>query len=138
MANMVERAGGIAELEPLAFAVLVTRVGLGMMYLSHALLMSGVFGLEHASHHLGVIGLPAWCAYAMTAGELIGGALLIAGLFVRRVAIALAPLLIGAALLHWASGVGASIGFAVYFVLSFAGQGLLAGWAAPVAPAEEE
>jgi putative oxidoreductase len=116
----------------------MTRINLGVMYLAHALMMTGVLGLEHASHYLGSIGLPAALAYVMTAGELVGAALLLAGLYVRQVAIALLPFLVGAALLHLATGIGASIGFAMYFLVSFAGQGLLAGWSAPAGPGEEE
>jgi putative oxidoreductase len=116
----------------------MTRIGLGMMYLAHALMMSGLLGLEHASHYLGSIGLPAWLAYAMTAAELVGAALLLASVYVRQVAIALVPFLVGAALLHLATGIGASIGFAIYFLVTFAGQGLLAGWTAPAGRGEEE
>jgi putative oxidoreductase len=138
MSNTFERGRHIAELPPFAYAMLMTRIGLGVMYLAHALMMSSVLGLEHASHYLGSIGLPASLAYAMTVAELVGAALLLAGLYVRQVAIALLPFLVGAALLHLATGIGASIGFAIYFLVSFAGQGLLAGWTVPAGLGEEE
>ncbi len=138
MATLLNGARNIGELPALAYAVLMTRVGLGVMYLGHVLIMSGVLGLEHASHHLASIGLPAGLAYLVTAAELAGGVLLLAGLYARQVAIALIPLLLAAAWLHLATGMGASIEFAIYFVVTFAGQGLLAGWTAPAAPAEDE
>ena len=128
MATSVERVGGIAAMPPLAYAA--------AMYVGHALMMSGVLGLEHGAHYLHSIGLPAWLP--MTTGELAGGALLLTGVYVRHVAIALTPLLVGAGLLHLATGIGASIGFALYFGVTLAGQGLLAGWTAPAAPAEEQ
>jgi len=44
-------------------------------------------------------------AYAVVAAEIGGGALLIAGLYVRPVALALAPVLLGALIsVHWANG----------------------------------
>ena len=131
MVNIAARGRDIADMEPLAYALLMARVGVGLMYLGHALMMSGVLGLEHASHYLASIGLPAWLAYAMTLGEVVGGALLLAGLFVRPIALGLLPLLIAAAALHFCTGVGASLGFACYFLLNLAGQGLLAGWTPP-------
>lgn len=138
MANTTaELARDIAEMPPLEYARLVTRLLLGVMYLSHSLLMSGVFGLEHVSHHFGLIGLPAWLAYATTAGELAGAVLLMAGVAVGQVALGLMPLLAAAAALHWASGIGATFGVAIYFAVALAGQGLLAGWTGPAAPMED-
>ena len=139
MANTTaERVRDIAEMPPLEFVRLVTRLLLGVMYFSHSLLMSGVFGLEHASHHFGLIGLPAWLAYATTAGELAGATLLIAGLYVRQVALGLMPLLAAAAALHWVSGVGATFGSAIFFIVALCAQGLLVGWTGPAAPTEDE
>jgi putative oxidoreductase len=117
MANTVSKMPDIADLPPLAYAVLVTRIGLGLMYLGHAAMMWAVLGLAD------------WWSYAMTAAEIAGGVLLLAGLYVRQVAIALIPLLLGTAIAHVATGSGATLGFAAYFVTVLAGQALLAGWA---------
>jgi putative oxidoreductase len=136
MANTVGRVGDVAELKPLAFALLVTRVALGLMYLGHALMMASVLGFEHASHYASSIGLPAWFAHGMTAAELAGAALLLGGLYVRQVAVALMPLLLVTALVHLGTGVGASMGFGVYFLITVAGQSLLAGWQRPAGDGE--
>ena len=131
MVNIAARGRDIADFEPLAYALLMARVGVGLMYLGHVVMVCAVLGLEHASHYLASIGLPAWLAYAMTLGELVGSTLLLAGLFVRPIALGMLPLLMAAAALHFFTGVGASFGFAVYFLLTLAGQGLLAGWTPP-------
>ena len=131
MVNIAAHGRDIADMEPLAYALLMARVGVGLMYLGHALMLCGVLGLDHASHYLASIGLPAWLAYAMTLAELLGGTLLLAGIFVRPIALGLVPLLIAGAALHFFTGVGASLGLALYVLLNLAGQGLLAGWTPP-------
>ncbi|MDH3636983.1 MAG: DoxX family protein [Gammaproteobacteria bacterium] len=50
------------------------------------------------------IGLPAVLAYPVFFAEAIGGILLIAGVHARGVALALVPVLIGAAWVHWPNG----------------------------------
>lgn len=123
MANTIERVRGIADLEPLAYALLMTRVGLGVIHVGHALMMSGLWGFS------------TWWADGILIAQGAGGALLLAGIHVRQAAIALLPFLVGTALLHLAAGTGAGISFGVYFIVTLVGQGLLAGWTAPVAPA---
>lgn len=138
MANSVRHVRDIGDLEPQECLVLVTRIGVGAMSLGHALMMAGVLGLDHAADGLGTVGAPGWLAYATNAGELAGGALLLAGLYVRQVAMALLPLLVTGSLLQLATDGGLSVAFATYFLINFAGQGLLAGWSAPAAPAFDE
>jgi putative oxidoreductase len=50
------------------------------------------------------IGLPRWLAYATFAAEAIGGVLLILGIKTRWVALALAPILLGATWAHVGNG----------------------------------
>ena len=50
------------------------------------------------------IGLPALLAYAVFFAEAIGGILLLAGVYARWTALALVPVLIGAAWVHWPNG----------------------------------
>lgn len=86
------------------YAALVLRVSLGVMFIAHALLKILVFTLPGTAQFFASVGYPAWMAYPVTAAELVGGALLIAGVHSRWVALALVPVLLGAAAVHWGNG----------------------------------
>jgi putative oxidoreductase len=86
------------------YAALVLRVSLGVMFIAHALLKILVFTLPGTAQFFASVGFPAWTAYPVTAVELIGGVLLIAGVYSRWVALALVPVLVGAAAVHWGNG----------------------------------
>ena len=80
------------------------RLTLGTMYLAHAGLKVFVFTMAGTVQFFASIGYPAWLAYAVVAAEAAAGVLLIAGIQVRTVALALLPVLIGAAAVHWPNG----------------------------------
>ncbi|MDX1460392.1 MAG: DoxX family protein [Xanthomonadales bacterium] len=80
------------------------RISLGIMFIAHGLLKVLVFGLDGTVGFFGSLGLPAFLAYAVTFGEIIGGALIVLGLFVRPVTAALIPVLLGALWVHWGNG----------------------------------
>lgn len=80
------------------------RLTLGTMYLAHAGLKVFVFTMAGTVQFFASIGYPAWLAYAVVAAEAAAGVLLIAGIRVRAVALALLPVLIGAAAVHWPNG----------------------------------
>ena len=86
------------------YAALLLRVSLGAMFIAHALLKVLVFTLPGTAQFFASVGFPAWTAYAVTAAELIGGAMLIAGVYSRWVALALVPVLLGAITVHWGNG----------------------------------
>lgn len=86
------------------YAALLLRVSLGVMFIAHALLKILVFTLPGTAQFFGSVGFPEWMAYPVTALELVGGAMLVAGIWTRWVALALVPVLIGAALVHWPNG----------------------------------
>ena len=86
------------------YAALLLRVSLGVMFIAHALLKILVFTLPGTAQFFASVGFPAWLAYAVVAAELIGGILLIAGVYSRWVALALVPVLLGAATVHWGNG----------------------------------
>ena len=86
------------------YAALLLRVSLGVMFIAHALLKILVFTLPGTAQFFASVGFPAWLAYAVVAAELIGGVLLIAGVYSRWVALALVPVLLGAATVHWGNG----------------------------------
>jgi putative oxidoreductase len=86
------------------YAALVLRLTLGTMFLAHGLLKVFVFTLPGTVGFFESVGFPGWFAYAVILAEIGGGALLILGLWVRVVALALVPVLVGAAQVHWGNG----------------------------------
>lgn len=87
-----------------AYAALVLRITLGVAFIAHGLLKVLVFTLPGTVQFFGSLGLPAIVAYATIAAEIVGGALLILGVYSRWVAPALVPVLLGAAWAHWGNG----------------------------------
>ena len=85
-------------------AALVLRVSLGVMFVAHALLKYLVFTPAGTVKFFQSIGLPGPLAYATMAAEIIGGALLILGVYTRAVSFALVPVLIGATWVHSGNG----------------------------------
>lgn len=81
------------------------RVTLGLMFLAHGLLLKVfTFGMPGTAAFFEGIGFPAWLAWATMLAETLGGILLIAGIKTRFVALALAPILIGAWYVHAGNG----------------------------------
>ena len=87
-----------------AYALLLLRLSLGAMYLAHAGLKIFVFTLPGTAQFFAGQGLPAALAYVVVAGEVVGGALLLLGVWPRQVALALLPVLLGAAWVHAPNG----------------------------------
>lgn len=85
-------------------AALILRLALGVMFVAHGLLKVMVFTLPGTVGFFESVGFPGWMAYLVTAAEIGGGALLILGVAVRPVALALVPVLLGAAYVHWGNG----------------------------------
>src|SRR4051812_33933240 len=83
-----------------ALGLLLLRSALGTMYLAHAGLKLFVFTLPGTAQFFAGIGLPGPLAYAVFAAEAPGGLLLLAGAYARQVALALLPVLLGAAWAH--------------------------------------
>ncbi len=80
------------------------RVGLGVMFIAHALLKYFVFTLPGTVGFFESLGLPGVLAYATFAGELVGGVMLVLGIYTRPVAVALLPVLLGATWVHSGNG----------------------------------
>lgn len=85
-------------------AALLLRTALGAMFVAHGLLKVLVFTLPGTVAFFEQIGFPGWTAYAVTYAEIIGGALIVAGIGVRPVAVALVPVLLGATWVHVGNG----------------------------------
>ncbi len=87
-----------------AYAALVLRLTLGVAFMAHGLLKVLVFTVPGTVQFFGSLGLPAIVAYATIAAEIVGGALLVLGVYSRWVSLALVPILLGAAWAHWGNG----------------------------------
>ena len=92
------------EARRIEIAAVLLRTGLGVMFVAHALLKYFVFTLPGTAQFFASLGLPAILGYATFAAELIGGAMLIAGVWTRVVAFALVPVLLGATWAHSGNG----------------------------------
>jgi putative oxidoreductase len=87
------------------YAATALRVSLGLMFLTHSVYLKAfVYTLPGTAQFFESLGLPGILAYAVFFAEAIGGTLLILGAYARWVALALLPVLIGAAWTHWPNG----------------------------------
>lgn len=86
------------------YAAFALRLALGSMFVAHALLKVLVFTPAGTVKFFESIGLPGPLAYATIAAELVGGALILAGVGTRYVAAALIPVLLGATWAHAGNG----------------------------------
>ena len=86
------------------YAALALRIALGVMFIAHALLKYYVFTLPGTAQFFASLGLPAVLAYATFWAELVGGVLILAGVYSRWVSAALIPILLGATWAHAGNG----------------------------------
>ncbi len=86
------------------YAALLLRLALGVVFIAHALLKLLVFTLPGTAQFFAAHGFPGWSAYPVFAAELIGGTLLIAGVYSRAVSLLLLPVLAGAITVHLPNG----------------------------------
>ena len=84
--------------------ITLLRVSLGVMWIAHALLKLLVFTLPGTAQFFASVGLPGFLAYPVFAMEILGGAALLLGLYARQVALALVPVMAGAAWVHLGNG----------------------------------
>jgi len=126
---------------PLAATLL--RVTLGVAFLAHGLLKVIVFTPAGTVAFFESQGFPGVTAYAVIFAEIAGGLALILGLHTRAVALALVPVLLGAALVHLPNGwvfsnPGGGWEFPVFWVFANLVQALLGDGAyavkSPLAP----
>ena len=87
------------------YAATLLRVSLGLMFIAHSLILKHVtYTLPGTAQFFDSLGLPAALAYATFWTELLGGVLLVVGIGSRWVALALVPILAGAAWVHAGNG----------------------------------
>ena len=122
------------------YAALLLRVSLGIMYIAHSLVLKWMtFTLAGTAQYFESIGLPGVLAYAVFWAELIGGVLLILGVQSRWVALALIPVLLGAAWVHSGNGwvftaQGGGWEYPLYLIVLSVAQGLLGDGAYALKP----
>lgn len=86
------------------YGAFMLRLSLGVLFVAHSLLKIFVFTLPGTVQFFGSLGYPAALAHFVVASELIGGVLLIFGLYTRTVSLILAPVMLGAMLVHLPNG----------------------------------
>ena len=95
----------VIDLETAPYAVLVLRVSLGFLFLAHGLLKVFVFTLPGTAQFFESVNLPGFMAMPVALAEIVGGMLLIAGLYTRWTALVLFPILLVATFkVHGANG----------------------------------
>ncbi len=97
MAYATVTASTRADVAPADYAALLLRVSTGALFLIHGGLKLFVFTPAGTAGFFQSIGLPGPLAYLTIAAEILGGLLLLAGLWTRWVSLALVPVLLGAA-----------------------------------------
>ena len=122
------------------YAALLLRVALGIMFIAHSLVLKWMtFTLAGTAQYFESLGLPGALAYATFWAELIGGILLVLGVQSRWVALALLPVLFGAAWVHvgngWVfSGTGGGWEYPLYLIVLSVAQALLGDGAYALKP----
>lgn len=87
-----------------AYAALILRLTLGIMFLAHAWLKIFVFTVPGTVGFFASLGLPAVAAYLTIFAELFGGLGLLLGFRTRLVALLTLPVLLGATWAHAGNG----------------------------------
>ncbi len=123
-----------------AYGVLLLRVSLGVMFIAHSLVLKLMtFSLAGTAQYFESLGLPASLAYATFFAELIGGIMLVLGIQTRWVALALLPVLAGAAWVHMGNGwvfsaPGGGWEYPLYLIVLSVAQALLGDGAYALKP----
>jgi putative oxidoreductase len=123
-----------------AYGVLLLRVSLGVMFIAHSLVLKLMtFTLAGTAQYFESLGLPAVLAYATFLAELAGGILLVLGVQTRWVALALLPILAGAAWVHSGNGwvfsaAGGGWEYPLYLIVLSVAQALLGDGAYALKP----
>ena len=86
------------------YGLLVLRLALGAMWVSHGLMKLMLFTVAGFAGFLGSQGMPSFLAGPIIFAEIAGGLLIIAGLYGRHVSVLLLPILIGALMVHVPNG----------------------------------
>jgi putative oxidoreductase len=119
------------RLQPMA--LLVMRLALGAVMVGHG--YQKVFGgLHHHVQYVASLGLPGWTAYLSAFTELLGGLLVLIGLFTRCAAFAICvDLSVAIAKVHFHKGLMGNGGYEFPLALAALAFGLILLGAGPIA-----
>lgn len=98
------RDGLDAAATPADWGATLLRVSLGAMWIAHALLKLLVFTLPGTAQFFDSVGFPGFLAYPVFAVELLGGLMLVLGVYARQAALALVPVMLAAMSVHLGNG----------------------------------
>jgi putative oxidoreductase len=127
------------DLRTAAYGGLLLRLALGVMFVAHGLLKVLVFTLPGTVAFFESVGFPGFLAYVTVLAEVGGGILLVLGIWTRWVALALAPILLGAISVHLGNGwvfsaEGGGWEYPVFLAVAALVQGLLGDGAHALRP----
>lgn len=114
-----------------AYAILLMRVSMGLLFLAHACLKLFVFKLDGTVVFFESLGLPGFMAYIAIIMEVVGGAMLVGGMYVRLVALILSLDLWGAVFMvhgkagFWFTNQGGGWEYPVFWILMLYALALL-------------
>jgi putative oxidoreductase len=93
------------NLETALYGIALLRLSLGSLFVVHGLLKVLMFTLPGTAQFFTSVGLPGFMAMPVALAEILGGGLLIAGIYTRWVALGLFPILLVATFkVHGANG----------------------------------
>ncbi|MEM1308733.1 MAG: DoxX family protein [Cyanobacteria bacterium P01_H01_bin.153] len=82
------------HLDTALYGILLLRVGLGLLFLAHGWLKVFTFTLPGTAQFFVSVGLPGFLAAPVALAEIIGGVLLVAGIYTRWIALGFFPILL--------------------------------------------
>jgi putative oxidoreductase len=86
------------------YGVFVLRAALGTMWIAHAMMKYVLFTIPGFAGFLAKVGFPAELAWPVFLAELVGGILILAGVYARHVALLLIPVMAAASSVHLGNG----------------------------------
>ena len=105
-ANISSSANSVntANASGYGYGIAFLRASLGIMWIAHALLKLFVFSLPGTAQFFQSVGLPGFLAYPVFAVELLGGVVLVLGIYARQVALLLVPIMTVVTSVHIGNG----------------------------------
>jgi putative oxidoreductase len=94
---------GKTTIEP-NYGTTILRVALGAVVLFHGLMKVFVFTIPGTMGFFESVGFPGFLALPVVVAELVGGAMLVLGIWSRWSALAMVPVLLGATQVHFGNG----------------------------------
>lgn len=86
------------------YGIFLLRAALGTMWIAHALMKYVLFTIAGFGGFLAKVGFPAELAWPVFLAELIGGILILTGVYARHVALLLIPVMAAASTVHIGNG----------------------------------